>query len=104
MPPVETLGVDAVQLAHACREISFGCFDEEMVMGGHEAVSVAEPIEIGDHPAENMQKHASTRVVEVYRAPGVPPGHHMGDSPGVLDSQRSGHDLAIHLANSKSKT
>jgi hypothetical protein len=96
----------AVQLAIACRQISIGCFDEEMGMGGQEAGGVAVPVAIiGDYPAGNMQKEAWIRAVEVYRAPGVPPRQHMGDSTGVLDSQSLCHvDVPIQPANSKSKT
>ncbi len=47
-------------------------FDQEMVMGGHQAAGVAEPIEIGDHPAENIQKHGSVSIIEVYQTSGAP--------------------------------
>ncbi|MDZ7761669.1 MAG: hypothetical protein U5L00_15610 [Desulfovermiculus sp.] len=70
MPLVEELGVDSVQLAHACRQISFGCFDEEMVV--HETVSVAEPIDIRDHSAEEMQTHASIDIIKAYPATSIP--------------------------------
>ncbi|MBS3779012.1 MAG: hypothetical protein KGY41_01310 [Desulfovermiculus sp.] len=29
------------------------------------------------HVAEDIQKHASTSIIDVYRASGIPPGHHM---------------------------
>jgi hypothetical protein len=63
-----------VQLAHACRQIPFRGFDEEMVIEGHEAVGVAEPIEIGDSPAKDIQKHALIGIIEAYRAVGVSSG------------------------------
>jgi len=101
---MEALSVDSIQLTHTCRQIPLGCFDEEMVMVGQKTIGVAEPIEIRDHPAEDIQKHASIGIIEVYRASGIPAGHHMVNSSGKLDSQRSGHDLSIHQLNSKIKT
>jgi hypothetical protein len=44
MPFVEDLGIDAVQLPHPDREIAIWRFNEEMIVVGHEAVSVANPI------------------------------------------------------------
>jgi hypothetical protein len=75
-----------------------------MVMVGHKTIGVAEPIEIRDHPAEDIQKHASIGIIEVYRVSGIPPGHHMVNSSGILNSKRSGHDLSLHLVYSKIKT
>lgn len=73
-------------------------------MAGHKAIGLAEPIEIRDHPAGDIQKHASIGIIEVYRALGIPSGHHMLNSSGKLDSQRAGHDLSEHQLNSKIKT
>jgi len=44
MPFVKELSVDAIQLSHANGEIAVGCFDQKMVMVGHEAVGVAHPV------------------------------------------------------------
>ncbi|MFO7875361.1 MAG: hypothetical protein R6U55_02115 [Desulfovermiculus sp.] len=46
---------------------------------------MAEPIEIGDDLAEDIQKHASIGIIEVYRAPGIPSGH---QSEGMLSRLR----------------
>ena len=44
MPFVKKLGIDAVKLSHAEGEVSVGRFDQEMVVVGHEAVGVAQPV------------------------------------------------------------
>ena len=41
---VEDLGIDAVQLAHPDREITIRRLDEYMIMVGHEAIGVADPV------------------------------------------------------------
>lgn len=55
-------------------------------MFGHEAVGVAEPIQIGYGPAEDIQKHVSIGIIKVYRALDVPSGHRMVDGAGILES------------------
>ena len=44
MRPVYPLRIDAVKLTHALGEISFRCFDYQMIMIGHLAVGVALPV------------------------------------------------------------
>jgi hypothetical protein len=44
MPIVKKLCIDAIKLSHAERKIAVGCFDQKMVVVGHEAVGVAEPV------------------------------------------------------------
>ena len=41
---VKKLGIDTVKLPHAKGEVAIGCFDQKMIMVGHEAVGVAQPI------------------------------------------------------------
>jgi hypothetical protein len=51
---------------------------------GRKIIGVAEPIEIGFHPAEDTQKHALIGIIEIYRALDISPGHHMGNSSGIF--------------------
>jgi hypothetical protein len=44
MPLVKELGVDAIKLSHAEGEVAVWCFDQKVVVIGHEAVGVAQPI------------------------------------------------------------
>ena len=44
MPLVEKLGVDAVKLSHAKGKVAVGRFDQKMVVVGHEAVRMAQPV------------------------------------------------------------
>jgi hypothetical protein len=43
-PFVKKLSVDAVQLPHAKGKIAIGCFNQEMVVVGHKAIRVAQPV------------------------------------------------------------
>jgi hypothetical protein len=44
MPLVKKLRVDAIKLSHAEGEVAVGCFDQKMIVVGHETVGVAQPI------------------------------------------------------------
>ena len=45
MAAVESLGVYAVQLAHAFREVGIRCFDDQVIVVGHLAIGMAHPVE-----------------------------------------------------------
>jgi hypothetical protein len=44
MPLVKKLGVNAVKLSHAEGEVAVGCFDQKMIVVGHKAVGMAQPV------------------------------------------------------------
>ena len=41
---VESLGIDAIKLTHAFGEVGIGRFDEQVIMIGHLAISVTDPV------------------------------------------------------------
>lgn len=43
-PFVKELSIDSVQLPHAEGKVAIRCFNQEMIMVGHEAVGVAQPV------------------------------------------------------------
>ena len=45
MAAVESLGIHAVQLAHAFREVGIRGFDNQMIVVGHLAIGVTNPVE-----------------------------------------------------------
>jgi hypothetical protein len=44
VPFVKELRIDAVELSHADRQIAVRGFDQQMIVIGHEAVSVTNPV------------------------------------------------------------
>lgn len=44
MPIIKELGINAIQLSHANGQIAVRGLDEEVVMVGHEAVGMADPV------------------------------------------------------------
>ena len=44
MAPIGALGIDAIEVPHALRQISIRRFDQKMIMVAHQAIGVAVPI------------------------------------------------------------
>ncbi len=53
MAPVDELGIDAIELAHAGREIAFRGLDDEVVVIAHLAPGVNRPVE----PLTALRQH-----------------------------------------------
>jgi hypothetical protein len=62
VPAVKTLGINPVELAHADREIGLGRLDQQMVVIGHQAVGVADPVIAAHHARERAQKQLAVGV------------------------------------------
>jgi len=65
-------------------------------MIGHQAVGVDPHAEFVDHFREGLQKSTTVLIIEEYRPPLIPPGHHVIDRPRELDANRTRH--AAHPA------
>mgnify|MGYP001607791079 CR=1 FL=1 len=63
VPFVEELGIHSVQLAHAYGQVPVRGFDEKMIMIGHEAVGVADPVVAFVDVLEGVQKVLAVMVI-----------------------------------------
>jgi hypothetical protein len=63
VPFVEELGVNAVQLPHAEREVSIRCFYEQVEMVGHETVGVADPVVTFIHVLKGIEEVGAILIV-----------------------------------------
>jgi hypothetical protein len=63
VPFIEELGVYSIQLAHAYGQIGIRGFDEKMIMIGHEAVSVTNPVVSFVDVLESVQKVLAVGIV-----------------------------------------
>jgi hypothetical protein len=63
VPFIEELGVHAVQLAHAYGQVALRGFYEKMIMIGHEAVSVTNPIVSFVNVLEGVQKALAVMII-----------------------------------------
>ena len=89
------LGVDAVQLPHADGQIPVGSLDQKMVMVGHEAVGVADPVVALVDVLEGVEEVQTIRVGLENGFLLVPAGGHMIDCAGVFDAERTGHGRTL---------
>jgi hypothetical protein len=62
MDPVEPLCIDPVELAHALGQIAVRRLDQEMIMLGHQAVGVDDPVEPFPHTRQHVEKHRPVAV------------------------------------------
>ena len=95
MSAIEPLGVDAVELLHATREIGLRRLDKEMVVIGHQAVGMTDPAKPLNSACENFQKTHSIDVVKKDLSTSIPATGNVIHSTFVFDSQWSSHESSI---------
>jgi hypothetical protein len=98
---VEELRVDAVQLPHAEGKVAVRGLDEKMVMVGHEAVGVAEPIIAFVNMLEGVQEVQAVSVILEDWLLLIAAGRHVIDCAGVFDAKRTGHEARIAEESAK---
>ena len=61
---VELLRVDAVELPHSLGKVCVGCFNEEVVVIGHETVRMTNPVVSLDNISELGEKYSMVMIVK----------------------------------------
>ncbi len=92
---IEELGIDAVQLPHADGEIPVGGLNQQMIMVGHEAVGVANPVVSLIDVLEGIEKIDSILIVLENGFLFIPAGGHVVDGAGIFDAKWPCHGLKI---------
>ena len=95
VPFIEVLGVDTVQLSHTEGEIAVRGLDEEVIVIGHEAVGVTEPVVAFVDVLESVQKVLAVLVISKDWFLLIPTGSYMIDCAGILYAKRTGHNATI---------
>ena len=81
VPPVEPLGVDSVKLPHPGGKPAIHRLDHQMIMVGHQAVSMAPPVVALIDVPEQIEEVASIGINAEDGAPLIPAGRRMVDRP-----------------------
>jgi hypothetical protein len=71
MHAIELLRIDAVQLSHPARESGRTSLYQQMIVVGHEAVAVTQPVVPLAHLRKNGEERPSIRIVEIDRLAAV---------------------------------
>jgi hypothetical protein len=71
MSAVEALRVYSVQLPHSKTEVWIRCFDDDVIVVVHEAVSMTQPMVFFHYGSENIQKNASICILQENFSPGI---------------------------------
>jgi hypothetical protein len=96
MPTAVGLGIPAVQLAHAQRQISLRRFDEQMIVVVHQTVRVAAPSVPIDDMGEQREPLRPIAVIVHNVLPGIAPTGEVIDGAGELKTKRTGHDTGVY--------
>ena len=86
---VEELRVDTIELPHAEGQIAFGGLDEKVVMVGHEAIGVTDPIIPFVDMLKGIQKNFPVMIIFKDRFLLVPAGSDMVDCTCVFYAERA---------------
>ena len=92
---IEELRIHTVQLPHAEGKIALRGLDEKVVMVGHEAICVTDPIIPFVDVLEGIEEQLPIVVILENGFLLVPAGRHMVDSAGVFYAKRAGHEATI---------
>jgi hypothetical protein len=82
--PVESLGIDAVQLTHAFGEVAVGSFDEEVPVVPHLTVGVDYPVEALADLFQDLQPKFPIVIAQEYIVSPVPAGCDVVKGSGKL--------------------
>jgi len=95
MTAIKALRVNAVQLAHASRQVCPGCLEKQVVMVAHQAVGMTYPFETVDDLAEKLKERDSVRPGEENVLFRVAPTRNVIDGSFKLDAKRAHHSLDL---------
>jgi hypothetical protein len=95
VPLVKKLGIDTVQLPHPEGEVAIGCFDQKMIVVGHEAVGVAQPIITLVDVLKDVEEVLAVLVIFEDSFLFVATRGHMIHGTRVFYAKRTGHGASV---------
>jgi hypothetical protein len=99
MVAIEALSVDPVNVPHAHREIAINRFHKQVVVIGHQAISIATPIKAPYRLLDQIKETRPVSIIFKYRHPGVSPHRHMINGPRIFNAQWPCHNHNHTLPN-----
>jgi hypothetical protein len=95
VPPIESLGIDAIELPHSPAEIALRGLNEQMIVIIHQAIGMAQPVVPGYYGSEDVKKEQPILVVTEDGTAGISPGGDMVDCTGIFYAQRARHEYRL---------
>jgi len=86
MTAIRDLRVYPVQVTHSLRQVAVRRFNHEVIVVGHDAAGMANPIVAGHRLGQYIQKRLAVRVVLVDRLAPITPGGDMVEGAGKRDA------------------
>jgi hypothetical protein len=91
MPHGVPVVVSGDEVLHAPRQVGLRRTEEEVEVVGHEHETQQVPTEPPDRLLQSLEQPLLVTLVLEDGSPEVATGHHVMDSAGIFDPQRSGH-------------
>jgi hypothetical protein len=88
---IQQLGIYAIELAHALRQIAVRCLNHQMVMVGHLTIGMENPIEGFCYTFNNAEKRYTVGIILINGLTPITTGSYMVKRTFKLDSNWSGH-------------
>ena len=85
------MGVDGVELTHTLGKIGIRGLNDEVIMVGHLAIGVAEPVETAAHLAQGGEPIGAVLVVAIDRLAPIAARRYVIEAAGELDAEGSGY-------------
>ena len=101
---IDPLRVDAVEVAHASRQVRIGRFDQEMVVVGHQAVRVAEPPVPINCLCKGLKEGIAIRIGEEDLLTSVTTARDVVDGSLIFNPQWPCHATILHQTTPRMKT
>ena len=102
--PVEGLGVHAIQVAHAAREVGCRRLEHEVIVVAHQAIRVTEPAPPLDRAPQEVEKAATIGGVLIDRRLRVAARGHVVEGTLELEAERSSHGRFVSPSMHECKT
>ena len=92
---VEASGVGVLQPAHASDQVGLGCFDEQVIVVGHERPGVDAPPGARTGLGQGVQEEATVVIIEKNRLPPVPTGHDVVEGTREFQAKTARHESTM---------
>lgn len=92
---IEDLGIDAVELPHASRQIRLGRLNQQVVVVAHLTPGLNDPTESFTTLGQYVQPCQAIRIVQINVLAAMSTRGHMVEATSKFKTQGTGHDASL---------
>ncbi len=95
VPVIEPDGVGALQPGHPGHQVGVGGFQHQMVVVGHQAISLHLPTCFQARLSQGLDEIVPVHIIQKDVLAPVPPAHHMIHGTGIFNASLAWHELKV---------